>query len=112
MNETENKTEQTTKINDKVRKALIRDRLMITIGVQGLSTDTQTKIMQAIAEFDDFKESNDPHKEHDFGAVEVDGHKVFFKLDYYDNALEYGSPYLYDRAVTRRVMTVMLAKEH
>ena len=85
---------------------------MVTIGVQGLSTDTQAKIMTGIAEYDDFKPSNDPHKEHDFGDLEVDGNLIFWKFDYFDEALEYHSPDVLDRSVTRRVLTVMLAEEY
>ncbi len=34
-----------------------------------------------------------------------------FKIDYYDNALQYGSPDPADSNVTRLVMTVMLSDE-
>ena len=53
-----------------------------------------------------------PYGEHDFGKI-VHGHDtVFFKLDYYDLAMEFGSPDPSDAAVTTRVMTVMLAEEY
>ena len=85
---------------------------MITIGIQSLSQETQAKIMNGIAGYDNFTASNDPHKEHDFGDLEVDGNLIFWKLDYFDNALEYHSPDVLDRSVTRRVLTVMLAEEY
>ena len=112
MNEKENRTRQIAETNDHVRKTLFRDRLMITIGVQGLSQDTQNKIFAAIETYDDFQESNDPHSEHDFGDLEVDGVTVFWKIDYFDNGLKYHSPDVLDRSVTRRVLTVMLAEEY
>jgi hypothetical protein len=59
-----------------------------------------------------FHRSNDPHEEHDFGAFEVDGEKLFFKIDYYDQDLKCHSPDPSDPKVTRRVITLMLASEY
>ena len=112
MKNTENQKQQIAETNDQVRQTLFRDRLMITIGVQGLSQETQNKIFATIEIYDDFKPSNDPHKEHDFGSLEVDGNSVFWKIDYFDDGLEYHSPDVLDRSVTRRVLTVMLSEEY
>jgi hypothetical protein len=68
--------------------------------------------MQRVTTFDDFTPDNDPYGEHDFGSFEADGHKVFFKIDYYDKALAYGSENPADPAVTERVLTIMLASEY
>lgn len=99
-------------INDQVRKTLVRDRLMLTIGISTLPRETQAKVFRAIEDFDDFGEDNDPWGEHDFGAVDVDGEQVFFKFDYFDNAFDMHSPDSTARHVTRRVLTVMLAREY
>jgi hypothetical protein len=56
--------------------------------------------------------TNDPHEEHDFGAFDADGQRVFFKIDYYDESLSYHSPDPTDPAVTKRVITIMLAEEY
>jgi hypothetical protein len=55
---------------------------------------------------------NDPYDEHDFGSVTVAGHVVFFKIDYFDLDLRNHSPDPSEPAVTRRVMTLMLAEEY
>lgn len=83
-----------------------------TCGVQSLSPATIARIVQAVRGFDRFTADNDPHGEHDFGAIQIDGHRLFWKIDYYDLALEFGSPDPADPAVTCRVMTVMLASEY
>jgi len=44
--------------------------------------------------------------------VDVDGERIMFKLDAYDENLEYGSPNPADPKVTRRVMTILLASEY
>ena len=60
--------------------------------------------------FDAFTADNDPHGEHDFGSFEVDGRKIFWKLDYYDAAMRLGSEDPADPAKTTRVsLTIMLA---
>jgi hypothetical protein len=44
--------------------------------------------------------------------LEADGHRIFFKIDYYDTALACHSPDPADPAVTQRVITIMLAEEY
>ena len=43
---------------------------------------------------------------------EIDGQDLLWKIDYYDNELEYGSPNPADPNVTRRVLTILLADEY
>jgi len=62
--------------------------------------------------FDDFNADNDPHREHDFGSFELEGEKLFWKIDYYDLAGEFGSEDPTDPKETLRVLTVMLAEEY
>jgi hypothetical protein len=54
----------------------------------------------------------DPYGEHDFGNFEVAGQKFFFKIDYYDPNLEFGSEDPGDPQKTTRVLTIMLAEEY
>ena len=70
------------------------------------------RIMAAIQSFEDFHPEDDPYGEHDFGAVEIDGTKVFWKIDYYDLAFEMHSEDSANPDVTNRVMTIMLAEEY
>ena len=60
----------------------------------------------------DFTEDNDPHGEHDFGSFELAGRKFFWKIDYYDANMEFGSEDPADPAKTTRVLTIMLAEEY
>jgi Protein of unknown function (DUF3768) len=60
----------------------------------------------------DFCHANDLYEEHDFGSFEIDGHKLFFKIDYYDKSRSYHSPDSSDPSVTERVITIMLAEEY
>ena len=44
--------------------------------------------------------------------MRVDGRKVFWKIDYYDPTMTQGSDDPASLALTRRVLTVMLAEEY
>ena len=99
-------------LNDQFRKTGIGGQMFLTAGVQALSEATRAKIMQAVREYDDFTEKNDPYGEHDFAAFEVDGHDLFWKIDYYDKDLMYLSQDASNTDLTTRVMTIMLSEEY
>ena len=48
--------------------------------------DDAKEIFVNVRDFSDFNEDNDPYGEHDFGSFTVSGVKVFWKMDYYDEA--------------------------
>src|SRR3954454_7957641 len=50
--------------------------------------------------------------EHDFGNFSLAGRKFFFKIDYFDVSMEFGSEDPADPAKTTRVLTIMLAEEY
>jgi hypothetical protein len=55
---------------------------------------------------------NDPHGEHDFGAIDEDGVRFFWKIDTYDRDMSAHSPDPTDPKVTTRVLTIMPAEEY
>ena len=110
--ETPENTARIRALNDALRQNLAGGRVLMTQGVQSLPEDAIPKALQAIQQFDAFEDANDPYREHDFGEVEIDGRKVWFKLDYYDLDCRYGSPDPADPAVTTRVMTILLPEEY
>lgn len=99
-------------LNDRFRSTLIGGTLVLTQGIVGLGNETQAKIIAAVQRFAAFDDANDPWGEHDFGAVDVEGEHVFFKLDYYDLTRAMHSPDPADPRVTERVLTIMLASEY
>ncbi len=106
------KTIRTRDLNDSFRKSGRGGRILTTRGVAGLGDEFVAEAFQEVSGFRDFNEGNDPHGEHDFGAVVVREHKLFWKIDYYDRDLEFGSPDPSNPAVTTRVLTVMLSEEY
>ena len=83
-----------------------------TPGIAALPADDQAAILRRVFEFDDFDAENDPYGEHDFGAFDHKGDRIFWKIDYYDLRMQYGSPDPSDPRVTKRVLTIMLASEY
>jgi hypothetical protein len=106
------KTEAIRTLNDELRQNLSAGTALITAGVAALGAEAVARIVKTIAVYDDFCHANDPYEEHDFGSFEVDGHTIFFKIDYYDSTLTVHSPDPSDPAVTKRVITIMLAEEY
>jgi Protein of unknown function (DUF3768) len=103
---------RTCALNDELRRFGRGGRTMITSGIQALGTEGVARVLAAVARFDAFTNDNDPYREHDCAILTVDGHRVMFKIDYYDRDLAYHSPDPSDPTVTERVMTVMLASEY
>jgi hypothetical protein len=88
---------------------------VITPGLQALGLDFLLLVKDAVASFEDFDADDDPYGEHDFGTARVQGHTLFFKIDYYNRSLNGHSPHPADPAdpaVTTRVLTIMLAEEY
>lgn len=86
----------------------------MTSGVANLGAEEIAAILDGVREFENFEPGNDPHGEHDFGAIAAPGgEQVFWKIDYYaDDAMEYGAEEPDDPAKSFRVLTVMLAAEY
>lgn len=99
-------------LNDALRIYSKGGEVYLTHGVSAKGEDFVARAFRAVADFDGFDEGNDPYGEHDFGAVTVDGERVFFKVDCYDRNKEYGSEDPADPARTCRVMTILLAEEY
>jgi Protein of unknown function (DUF3768) len=109
---TVSKAETIRALNDDFRRTFIGGMVMITAGVEALPLDQRRSLLQKVRAFDAFTVDNDPHGEHDFGAVDEGDVRCFWKVDYYDRATEMGSPDPADPAVTTRVLTVMRADEY
>jgi len=99
-------------LNDTFRASFEGGKVLVTQGIQSLGPAATLVILQAVARFKQFTRANDPHGEHDFGGFEYGDLTIFWKIDYYDERLEFGSPDPANPAVTTRVLTVMLASEY
>ena len=122
-------TARIARLNDLARKAMgVACTVVATVGFRSLSEVDQSQVRQLIETYDAFDEDNDPHGERDFGAIDQLGdgrwttdrprlrdderERVFWKLDYYDRDMRFASEDAANPAVTRRVLTIMLADEY
>jgi Protein of unknown function (DUF3768) len=109
---TNRKTARIRELNDAFRRSFMGGRVVMTSGIDALPDGEKAQVLNAVRTFTDFDEGNDPHGEHDFGAIEIGAHRVFFKIDYYDVDMRFGSDDPSDPSRTTRVMTIMLASEY
>src|SRR6516164_682555 len=105
-------TDRIRALNDDFRRTFVGGLVMITAGVEAMPNEQRRSLLAKVRAFDAFTEDNDPHAEHDFGAVDESGVRYFWKVDCYDRATEFASPDPADPAVTTRVLTIMRADEH
>lgn len=92
--------------NDTCRITFMFCRVVMTEGVA--HSPGKEEVITAVRSFtpEMFTPDNDPYGEHDFGQVEVNGTKYFWKFDYYD------SNYEYFQEDGHRVLTIMRADEY
>ena len=106
---------QIAHLNDAFRRAGPvdgRGQWVFTAGVGDLPALTKVSAIIRVMQHRAFTVDNDPHGEHDFGSFRVEGKRFFWKIDYYDPNLEFGSEDPADPAKTKRVLTLMLAREY
>ena len=112
-------TERIARLNDRCRQGLDANaRILVTRNClarlsgegEGIAEIlAQAELLAAVRRYS-FKPGDGP--ERDFGAFDLQGQRVLFKIDYYDMALEFGSDDPADASITRRVLTVMLAEDY
>ena len=116
--DTTTRAEQIARLNDRARQGLDRTALVNFTQAclaEFCSEDTpsgllaQAEMMKAMRQHTFV---TDAHGERDFGQMTFRGQAVWFKIDYYDLALEYGSDDPADASVTRRVITIMLPGDY
>jgi hypothetical protein len=78
-------------LNDAFRRSFTGGKVMMTAGVAAMTDQTRAQVFDRVRTFEAFNADNDPHGEHDFGNFEIDGRKLFWKIDHYDAAMEFGS---------------------
>ena len=98
--------------NDNFRKHLSQGTLVLTQGIRSNTKEDLEAIITKVRTFDNFDENNDPYNEHDFGAFDYKGKRIFWKIDYYDREFLYLSPDVSNPRLTNKVLTVMYAEEY
>ena len=122
-------TARVARLNDLARRAIgVACTAVATVGFRSLPEADQSSVRELIETYDAFDEDNDPHGERDFGTIyqlgdgrwtterprvrDDERERVFWKFDYYDRDLRFGSEDAANPAITRRVLTIMLSDEY
>jgi hypothetical protein len=93
-------------LNDHLRRTFTGGKVMMTAAVAALEPSVLAEVLEKVRTFTDFNADNDPHGEHDFAVVTVEGERYFFKVDCYDLSMDFRSEDPSDPAVKRRALTV------
>ncbi len=108
---------ETARLNDLARTnpQSVNAAWFTTHGVAALVGDDperRRELVEAVQDFADFSEDNDPYGERDFGAFTLWGERLFWKIDYYHPERDEHSPVKWSAELTRRVLTLLLASEY
>lgn len=104
------------RLNDRCRQGLDRTaRISVTRScLATLSTDTlaseaiaQARLLQELRRYTFAPDC----PERDRGSFTIDDTEVFFRIDYYDASLEWGSENPADASMTTRVLTLMVRED-
>jgi uncharacterized protein DUF3768 len=109
--DTKERVAEIRRLNEQFRTTFRGGQVLLTASVAELPSADKAAGLQAVADFKDFNEENDPNEERDYGAFDLSGREWWFKIDYYDLNLEGRSADPADPAKMKRIMTVGLAMD-
>ena len=91
----------------------IQGRMHLTSSLAMAEDGLALEAVQAVGTFEVFEPENDPEGWRDFGAVDIRGEKIFWKIDLYeaDSDFRYGAEAPDNPATTLRVLTIMMASD-
>ncbi len=106
--------------NDAFRRALLPGatpsglpgRVVVTRSVAARGDAFVGAALRSVATDETFTEDNDPHGDHTFGALTVEGARVWWKIDLHDRDLHFGSERPDDPEATARVLTILLPEDY
>jgi hypothetical protein len=89
---------------------MLLGNVVMTRSVSDMGPKFLVKCLYTLAHYDAFTKDNDPHGEHDSCTFEVNGQKVWFKIEYYNHDMSGGSEDPAHPAVTVRMGTLCSLK--
>ena len=88
-------------------------RLLATRSLIEAGDGFMPEAVKAVGAVDRFEPEDDPDGWHDFGAIEIRGETVFWKIDLYEanSDFRYGAETPENPETTMRVLTIMMAHD-
>lgn len=100
-------------LNDMLRTTFRTGPVILAKGIASLSEKDRDAIIIRVRQFTQFSKNTDPYGLHEFGAFEYANiGKIFWRIDCYDCDYRNFSSDPANPAITRRVLTIMLAEEY
>lgn len=86
----------------------------MTSGINEMGEAAVNQILEQVRKYppSGFSSEDDPYGEHDFGLIEYERTKLFWKIEYYDPTMECHSEDPSNPDLTRRVLIIMRAEEY
>lgn len=81
--ETKERVAEIRRLNEAFRTTLRGARLFLRQASRSCQLD-EAAALQAVTEFKDFNEENDPHEERDYGSFDLSDREFWWKIDYYN----------------------------
>lgn len=109
-------TRKTRQLNDLFRQTMLSPfgRVLLTYAVQKLPQRSLSELLSKVRAYDNFDPGDDPYRHHDFGAVDHDGQRWLWKIDYFARGSDFreASRDPSNTHDTERVLTIMHADEY
>jgi Protein of unknown function (DUF3768) len=105
-------TDDIRRLNDRLRRSSVGGKIFVTRRLAAVFDKDIPAIVELVSSFDDFSEDNDPYGEHDFGSFAFKGQTINWKIDYYALDMQHGSEDPANAAITKRVLTILLAEDY
>lgn len=106
------KASEIRRLNDAFRRSFTGGHVVLTSGVAALPETERRALLRSVRAFEAFNSDNDPYAEHDFGAIDLEGSRFFWKIDCYAADMQSGSHDPANPDMTRRALTIMRAEEY
>ena len=66
-------------LNDNFRRTFSSGKVMLTYGISAKSQNEVAEILNQVRCFNNFTKANAPYNEHDFGSLDYNGEKIYWK---------------------------------
>jgi hypothetical protein len=96
-------------LNDHLRRTGKGGIVLVTDGISSSDPDFANAVLVAVTLFDRFGETNDPWGEHDCAGLDVNGRRVMWKIDLYEEP-NVNRPT--EVLIVNRVLTIMLTEQY
>jgi hypothetical protein len=79
-------------LNDDFRQNFVGGVVTLTAGIAALGEEVRAEVLNRVRNYKSFTQDNDIFGEHDFGSFKIMDTVYFWRIEYYDKNMKFGSP--------------------